>query len=370
MNTIAVAKEGVRILKHSIACRRHGPRRYKGDAQKICKQIVDNCWNGTIFRTSLNNYPIFYARDFGMCVDSLLQIGYKEEVKKTLYHCMEAYANAGKITQQINGEPFSFPNCEQPDAYAFLLHALQALNDKKLIKKYETFLKEQLQAFLLRVENADGSIKNIRMAGMRDHAIRQASCYDATMVAAVHTYGYRLKLLPEPKHNYQKLLEQMYWTGTYFKDDINNGGATGDANVVPFWFDIVDRKLWKTTLQTMRQRKLDKPLPLRYEPHVNKEREMIWVDALTDGWEHDTVWLHLGNLFLQVVARHDKKLAMKYLEQHRKLIEKLHHYPEVLTKEGKPHSSWFFHSDDSMLWAANYLALSQTLERTFGKRDA
>ncbi|MBR9693298.1 hypothetical protein GOV07_05240 [Candidatus Woesearchaeota archaeon] len=361
--------EAMRIGLHGFKCHFTGPKRYAGTAESICSQIIEGCWDPAlgIFMTGQHNYPLFYARDFGMCIDSLLTLGYRERVRETLTWAMKYYKEEGRVTQIIrrNGKAYNFPDTESPDALAFVLHSIVALNDKELIKKYKPFLEKELARFTKAVVDKNGLCKRgMHLGGMRDYAIRDSSCYDNTMLAAIQKYATKLKLKnPLVKYNYEKLLIDNFWTGSYFKDDMVNDELTGDANVVPFWFQVLsktkEKTLFKKSLKSIQKLKLDKPFTLRYEPHKNTSVKMHWMDPLTGSWETDTVWIHLGNLFLQATARLDPKTAKRYLAVHKQLIEREHHYPELLDKHGKPYAALFLHADDSMLWACNYLVLAK-----------
>ncbi len=368
-----IVMEGLRIGMHGLRCHFTGPKRYKGNAAAICTQIMEGCWDEQlgIFMTSQHNYPHFYARDFGMCVDSLLALGHRQRVRQTLAWALQRYLEAGRVTQIIrrNGKAYNFPDCESPDALAFLLYSIAALNDKKLQKKYKAFLEKELRRFVKAVVDTKTGLckRGMHLGGMRDYAIRDSSCYDNVMLAAIKKYSKKLKLKnPLSKYNYEKLLIKNFWTGSYFKDDMVNDELTGDANVLPFWFRVLpkskEKTLFRKALTAMKGLDLDKPVALRYEPHKNASVKMHWMDPLTGSWETDTVWIHLGNLFLQAVARLDPKTAKTYLLGHKKLIERERHYPELLNKEGKPFKAFFLHADDSMLWACNYLALSKRLK--------
>lgn len=368
---LAQLREGLRVVGHAMKANIGGPRRYDGDAKRICETIVEECWDERrgVYRTSLNNYPLFYARDFGMCVDALLALGHRDRVRRTLEYALSCYARSGRVTQQISprGAPFNFPACESPDALAFLLHSLASLNDKELTKRYKSFLEKEIARFVGEViDRRSGLVRrNLRVAGMRDYALRESSCYDNAMVAAVRKHAAELRLAnPLRRYDYGKLLITNFWTGNYFKDDLSNATLTGDANVAPFWLGVLsekeERERFPKALAAIQAARLDQLYPLRYESGYARTR-MLWLDALMGGWEKDTVWLHLGNMFVQAVARHDGAQAREYLGRFTELIERERNYPEVLTREGRPHRSLFFHSDDSMLWAANYLALRRQL---------
>jgi hypothetical protein len=364
-------REGARTLAHAIKANLFGPERYEGDAQAICSRIVELCWDEKrgFYRTSLHNYPVFYARDFGMCVDSLLALGQKKRVARTLRYALACYECHGWVTQQIGvgQKPFNFPDHESPDSLAFLLHSLVALGDEELVRMYKGFLEKEIRRLAnVIVDPASGLVKRgMNLAGMRDFAIRDSSCYDNVMLAAIQEYARKLKLRSTlEKYDYEKIILRKFWTGTHFRDDLSTDRLTGDANITPFWFRVIrspglEKALFSEVLKAFKEAQLDKPCALRYEA-TRAGTKMRLLDALTGGWERDTAWLHLGNMFLQVLARLDKEEFREQLQRHTELIERERNYPEVLTKDGRPHRSLFFHADGSMLWAANYLALSRS----------
>jgi len=372
---LAYLREGVRIGLHGLRTRFRGHTRYPGDAEEICRAILAACWDERgFYKTSLHNYPLFYARDFGMTVDALLALGHRERVRTTLAWALAAYRRAGRVTQQVTatGKAFNFPDVEQPDALAFLLHSLVALGDQELVAQYRRFLEGELARFTAAVVDIRSGLvrRDVRVAGMRDYALRTSSCYDNTMLGAIKQYATRLKLQnPLQEYAYEQLLLQHFWTGTHFRDDLEKDEPTGDANVVPFWFRLFPARkecqLFAAVERTIQKLHLDKPVPLRYEPTRRTSTAMHWLDFLTGGWERDTAWLFLGNLYLQVLVRLEPEQAKRLLERHRRLIERHQCYPEVVDRTGELHRSLLFHADDSMLWAANYLALERQLRRRF-----
>ena len=67
--------------------------KFSGNDVQIGNQILDNLWNGKYYKTSLGHYPGFYARDFGMMIDSLLTLGKRKEVIATLDYALNIYQN-------------------------------------------------------------------------------------------------------------------------------------------------------------------------------------------------------------------------------------------------------------------------------------
>ena len=60
-----------------------GVKKYSGNATEICKQISEDCWNGTYFQGSAGHFSQFWLRDFAMSAPALSKLGYRKEIKKT-----------------------------------------------------------------------------------------------------------------------------------------------------------------------------------------------------------------------------------------------------------------------------------------------
>jgi hypothetical protein len=92
--------QGSRIFLSSFR-NRIKPTKYQGNAKSICHQIIKDCWNGRFFQTSTTNFPQFWTRDFGWCVESLLQLKYEQEVHQTIRYAINRFKTAGKVTTAI-----------------------------------------------------------------------------------------------------------------------------------------------------------------------------------------------------------------------------------------------------------------------------
>ncbi len=365
-----LAMEGARILAYVAKRRSHEARRYGRTAREACEAIIKECWDEELgyYRTSLNNYRSFYARDFGMCAESLLALGEREKVRRTLRRALAAYQARGKVTQQVSpsGEAFDYPRGES-DALAYLLRALHALNEKRLVREYRGFLEREVRRFTAAVvDPASGLVKRgVTIAGMRDYALRVSGCYENAIVGAVKRYASLLGLRHGLRHDYQRLLLKRFWTSTHFADDLERRHCTGDANTIPFWFQLfskrVEQRLFPLVKRRVKEEGLDEPLALRYEGGIGGRTRMRRAELLVPGWERGCVWLHLGTLWISVLTRLDEEEARRQLARHDALIGRLRHYPEVLTPKGEPYRSAFFHADEAMLWAANHLVLAAKL---------
>ena len=93
MDRLIHITEGIRLYKASQLRKQMGIRVYKGDAEKICKKIIEDCWNDEhqYFMTSAGHFCQFYMRDFGLVCKALITLGHKKRVKKTLEYALSHY---------------------------------------------------------------------------------------------------------------------------------------------------------------------------------------------------------------------------------------------------------------------------------------
>lgn len=355
-------RQALHVFRNSLLLKIRGITRYGGDAHNICSQIVRDCWNGRFFKTSTTHFPQFWTRDFGWCTESLLKLGYKEEVWKTLVFALERFSRFGRVTTTIglDGKPFDFPTYAV-DSLPWLVHSLQLLGNKDLISRYGGFLDNDITRFVTRcVDTETGLVQPRHFSSMKDFAIRRSSCYDNTLLGFLSRNLKTLKL-PNPlrEYNYAKILRDTFWNGEYFYDDARRlGYVAGDAQVFPFYCGVVSsRKMLRSAVGKIRATRLDVPFPLRYTQRDAPTR-FIWQEIFMRGYERNAVWTHMGPLYIALVKRIDKGLAWRYLDEYTRIIETHKNYLEVFAPDGKPFETMLYHSDQGMLWAANYLTLN------------
>ncbi|MEK6845698.1 MAG: hypothetical protein AABY26_02975, partial [Nanoarchaeota archaeon] len=126
---------------------------------------------------------------------------------------------------------------------------------------------------------------------------------------------------------------------------------------------INDEDKLRSALEMMQAAGLDQPLPLRYtagRENVN----FILQEYFLHNYEGNTVWTHMGPLYIKLVRSVDEWQAKELKDKYTKMIESLLSYPEVLSvveengeKKVKPFRTPFYSCDRGMLWAANYLTL-------------
>ncbi|MEK6950255.1 MAG: hypothetical protein AABX13_00840 [Nanoarchaeota archaeon] len=360
MPSLTLIPEGIRLFSSSWK-QRFAPKQYAGNAQEICQQIVNDCWNGQFFQTSTSNFCQFWTRDFGFCTAALLKLGYQQEVRQTLKYALHRFYGAGKITTAITpqGKPFDFPRMAV-DSLPWLIHSLRLT--KFPIYQYTDFLNQQILKFVEHVVNPyTGLVQGDQhFSSMKDYALRQSSCYDNCMLAMLTRDLREMKELSNllRKYDYHSLLRQHFWNGKYFYDDLaKQNYVAGDANVFPFLLDIInDEEMLHSALREIQQAGLDAPFPLKYTAS-RKKVKFIWEELFVRNYEGNTIWTHLGPLYIKIVQQIDKEKAEQYKQKYTEWIEREGNYREVFRENGKPFRTPFYSADQGMLWAANYLVL-------------
>lgn len=364
--------EPKRFFLRRLSVLTRGIKKYNGNDEEICSQIIEACYNKdkNYFMVSNSHFCLFYARDFGWCVEALLDLGHRRRVINTLDYALGIYKEHRGIKQAINpkGKPFTFPfNRYSPDALAFIIRSLKLAKARNLVKKYKDFLINEIKRYYDTViDKKTGLVRKDKyFSSIKDFAERKSSCYNNVMTAMLATDLKSFKSLKNPfaKYNYKKLILDHFWNRHHFFDDLSDHDIiSGDANVLPFWSGLItDKEIIARAVNAMRVEGLDKPFPLKYNSRRFKEHRMIYPEFIVPDYETDSVWVHVGMMYIRVVAMMDKKLARKYLGQYKKLILKHKNFLEVYDREGRPFKTLFYYTDDSMLWCANYLYLKKLL---------
>jgi len=352
-------KKGLGIFNRSIRVRFRDIKKYNGNVEQILKQCVNSCWNGNYFQASAGHFSCFYIRDFGISVQALLNLGYKDKVIKTLEFALDAYSRNNKITTTVyNGSAVDFPYYT-PESLAYLMHSIKLADAKELLFKHRFFFaKEIRKAFFNSFDVNTGLIKkNTYFSSMKDNALRSSSVYNNSMIAMLSTdIDYFGLYNPFKSYNFKKIIKDNFWTGNYFLDDLSGlNYIAGDANVFPYWTGLFDsRKMIKLSFEAIQQDGLDKPFPLKYtKEKVGKY--LLLNGILVPNYEGNTVWTNLGQCFIDVVKKVDKEKAREYIDQYVRNVEKYKNYFELYNPNGTPYKTLFYYSDVAMLWSANLL---------------
>jgi hypothetical protein len=346
------------MLARSIHVRKHGFHAYPGDAKAICKAIVNACWNGEFFQTSAGHFAEFWTRDFGWCVDSLLELGHRQKVLKTLEYALDCFSKAGKITTAINPnhQPFDFPRFA-PDSLPFLMRALNAANAKSLIEKHRGFLQAQADDYSRRaIDPKTKLVRGAKFSSMKDGSYRKSSAYDTAMVGMLAGGLKKAKF----RHNLpdaRKALLKHYWTGSYFLDDLSGKKhVAGDAQLFPFWTGVIsDKAMMRKAFGSVHKAGLDKPFPLKYTSG-RMPADVLAQRIFAPNYEGNTIWAHMGLLYIAKLKEIDRGYARVCVSWYRDLVERYGTFLEVYEPDGRsPYRSNFYAADEGMLWAANLL---------------
>ncbi len=340
-------------------------QRFKGNDVQICQQILDKLFNGTYFKTSLGHYPGFYARDFGMMIIPLLELGYRKEVISTLDYALGIYEKQGGIKTliNVNDKAINFPNVYSIDSVAYMFRAIGIVDDKKLTEKYKSFLQSELDTFYNKaIHKISGEVKrHVHFGGMRDHSKRDSSCYDTVMAAVISREANFLELNnPLDHHDFETHLIKNYWLDRYFRDDRSSHILSADANIFPFWLGIIDNeKMLLESIISIKEANLEKPFPIKYVSHKKQKGKTILAEKLVSNWEADAIWPMSGLPYIDILGDIDELAAKKHLDQFKRLIEEHGTFLEVYDRYGKPFVSPVYSADEGMIWVALYLYLKK-----------
>jgi len=333
------------------------PKKYFGSAEDICKLVVESCWNGRFFQTSSTNFSQFWTRDFGWCANSLVKLGYEKQVQQTLRYALNNFQANDKITTTITpkGEPFDFPTAAV-DSLPWLIHGIRV--SKLPYHSYKNFLNNEILKYQKMFVDSKGLVKPLHFSSIKDFAVRKSSCYDNSMVGMLSADLKKLKLINPFKEDYGPIIKAHFWNGNYFFDDLDKQEyVAGDANIFPFLTGVIkDPEMLESCIKAIEKEELDRPFPLKYTSS-RKNIKFIWQEKLLRDYESNSIWTHMGLLYLRLLKEVNKDKAEEFKKVYKELIEANHNFFEVFTADGKPYKTAFYHSDSGILWAANYLTL-------------
>ncbi len=357
-------EEGARIFSHSIARKIRGHRNYPGTSLEICRKVVRDCWNGNYFTVSSGHFCQFYSRDFGLCAEALLKLGYSNEIKKTLRFALETFRKKNSIAVALtpSGKPFDFPYYAI-DSIPFMIRTLAMAKDNEIVDDYREFLNSEIsKLFSIAIDKDTGLVKkNIFFSSIKDHAKRKCSCYDNVMIGMLKEELDRLNLTnPFKSYNYKKIIRDNFWNGSYFIDELNGEEyVSGDSNIFPFWTNLfTSREMLKKSLNSIISAGLDEPFPLKYVNEETKQK-MIHYELLVRGWQADAIWMQMGPIYIKLLKKADKNRAEKHMRAYKSLIESNKNYIEVFDSKGKPFRTPFYRADEGMIWASLFLELEK-----------
>ncbi len=360
-------KEASRMFKRKVKVKKAGFKKYKGDAKEICRQVIEDCWNKEkkYFQVSAGHFNLFYTRDFSWCTKPLINLGYEDQVIQTLSYCLDIFEKYGKVTVAISpeGKPFDFPRYSV-DSLPYLIRSLKQAKAYSLISKHQKFLEKEIKRFHdTAIDISTGMIReNTHFSSIKDHHKRSSCCYDNTMLAMLSFDLKELRLYnPMREYDYRKLIQFSFWNRDYFiEEHMGPRHVSGDSNIFPFWSGVFkDKSMLKRVIEKIRESGIDKPFPLKYSEKKDaledKNRVKIKSSVFAKDYEEDSIWMHMGPIYIGIVKEADKKLAEEYINKYIKIIERYQNYLEVFNSKGEPYSTMFYCTDESMLWSSIFL---------------
>ena len=336
---------------------------FPGDAREICKQIVDRLWAGNFHRTSLGHYDFFWIRDFGTVAESLVKLGYGDEVRRTLNWALLQYREAGHVTLCIDrfGNTFNAPARQAIDALPWLLHAL-VVSDYKLRPIETELLRKSVNRYSKRfLDPVTGDIRSgVRFAEMRDAVRYDRSAYAISLVGRLSVCAKQLGLtFPFDVTVYQKLLDEKYWNGKYYQADRSTNVWSSESGLMPFFLKIItDKDKVANTCEYIRENEYSIRYPLTYCRSGREFRYRFGMGHwLMPEYQGTTVWTWLGAFYLHILHEYDRP---EYDEEYRKLealIMRHRTFPELVNEDGTWYKVPIYSGDPGMIWAALFLDL-------------
>jgi hypothetical protein len=356
---------GINVAVRSFFRRLFGWRRHRGDAPEICRRVIDSCWTGEFFAGSAGHFKQFWTRDLSMCTPALCRLGRRDQVVQSLAWGLERFEKAGRITTTIFNR--RFPR----DVYAYasdslpmLLFALRTADAPHLIDRHRALLTREIARYVEKVfdpelgmARADGYF-----SGPRDCMTGRSTVFANTMLALLIKVLDGDGRLPNPLagHDLAARIVRHYWTGDYFRDSLDRELPSGDANLWPFFFDVLDDpEMKRRAFSTLETRGFTRPVPLRYFERRLPEAELPIPRFFTPNYQGDPSWTQLGPAYLHQLATVDRPKMEEHRAAMARFIERDGNYLELYNPDGRPYSgrALFYHCDQGMIWAAMFLDL-------------
>lgn len=373
VNPLTVLEAGAYINRLSRRRALQGWKRYPGDARAICEAAVKDCWNGTFFQGSAGHFSQCWTRDLGMCVESLVKMGYGKECRKSLEYMLRVFAKHGRTTttifpgprarrgrggaaEQTRDKPVNIYT-EGADTLPYLVRSLRVLDARDFVEQHRKFLESEVRRYYKTVFDARRGIVRMdrHFSGAKDCVNRASACYDNCMVAILSkeldSLGFEN---PFQKVDFEETLRKRFWKRDHFAEDLSGAKEiAADANITPYLYNLVeDEEMLKASIETLRSKKMDQPFPIRHTERRVPGREKLIPHIFTPNYQGDTVWTQFGPMFIEIVSRVDRGLAKTYIGKYKEWIEKHQNYLELFNADGSVYRGRGYHADEGMIWAA------------------
>ncbi len=341
-------------------------KRFNGNAEEICEQIVQKLWEGDFFRTSLGHFDFFFIRDFGTVAESLTKTGYKRHVLHTLRWALFQYRKAGTVTTCIDkrGNCFNAP-MHAVDSLPWLLSSLHVSN-YNLNKSERAFLVKELRRYRNKYLDTAGYLRPMKMGEMRDAVMYDRSAYAVTLIGRMAYCVEKLDLsegFQFPLAKYQEELVARYWNGQYFNADRSSNAFSADNALMPFYLGVVeDEALAGATFDFITDNNYDKPFPMIYTKQSKAFNYHWWMTGpVMPEYEGETLWSWHGLFYLHSLRRYKRpEFTAQRAAFAKGMIEQHGTFPEMLNKDGSWYYSSIYRGDPGMVWAALYVELARS----------
>ncbi|HET6145914.1 MAG TPA: hypothetical protein VFH68_00155 [Polyangia bacterium] len=360
---------GFNVAARSLWRGLRGWKRYQGDAEAICRAVIDDCWTGDYLAGSAGHFRQFWTRDLAMCTPSLCRLGYRDRVVASWDWGLQRFERAGRITTTIFYK--RFPR----DVYAYAcdslpmtLFALREAGATHLIARHRELLQREINRFYEVVFDPDLGLARTSgyFSGPRDCMTGRSTVFANTMIALLGQVldGQSLLSNPFAGHDMRGQLLRHHWTGRYFRDSLCRELPSGDANVWPFFFGIFDGSphdaaMRRSAFATLEERGFTDPVPLRYFERRMPDSELPIPKLFTPNYQGDPSWTQLGAVYMHELGKVDRAKMLAHRARMAGFIERDRNYLELYTPDGKPYigRARIYHCDEGMIWGALFLDL-------------
>jgi len=335
----------------------------EGSAQEICEAIVEQCWNGTFYRTSTGNFDYFWIRDFAAVSESLCALGHQDRVIATLKWALTHYMNHDAITLCITpkGRLFNAPT-SGIDTLPWLIHAIWTagyeLNPDErafLISKLGEYQEDFIDPITGHL------VSRIGFAELRDSVLYDRSAYAVALIGHMAKCCERLGLdeaFPHTSAVYHDVLRTHYWNGHYFSADYKNQAFSAESALMPFALGLIeDAEKLKETLDYIRDHRLASPYPMKYTDTPRSFRYRLWAKTIMRNYAGDTIWTWHGAYYLRLLRAQNHPETETQEKSFATMIEHHQTFPELLHPDGTLYKSFIYKSSEGMIWAALYVDL-------------
>ena len=344
--------------------RKKGHQKYGGRPKDVCEHIIDDCWTGVYYKSSIGNSN-FDARDFGMSVKSLLSMYHQKEVISTLEYVLHRYSENNKITLKISpsGSCFTPFNNKSIDAVAWILRALRIAEAGDLVKEHKQFLKKEVHRITKSVYSRDMKLirPDAKIDKIRRNIITHSSCYDNCLFAMMAEDADFFNILPDElkRVDFKKAILETFWNGKYFKKDITDSRAfLSEANLAPFITGLISGEgILRKVMNGIKARELNLPSPVKPVSEVVLERQTQgWINFFTPDTSA-SIQSRLGLEYIKLLHKVDKYEAKEEMQKIIKLLTKDGTLFEFYNPDNTPEKTWSWMSDEGMLYLANLASL-------------